>query len=745
MKNNYIFVNKYKIELIILLILILISICTYYFYKKYNSYENFTTTTTTAITIPKWEQLGQNINGEADYDECGSSVSLSVDGKIVAIGSPYNTNDNSSGSVRVFEWNDTNWIQLGNTMDGISRGFREGYSVSLSANGKIIAIGAPHTGPMVGGGFYSGYVKIYKLNENNINNKLWEQMGTNITNPKFDVNSQGSDGSGTSVSLSANGNIIAIGTPYNKTSNNTNLGRVRIYQYQVNLNTWVKLGNDIDSSSTEDSSGYSVSLSDDGNIVAIGAYQNNSTGYSSGNVRIYKLDINTWKQLGLNINDELQSNNQNGYSVSLSADGNIVAIGGIGTSTNSGQVKIYKFNQNIWAQIGNIIVGEAQNDQNGYSVSLSNDGNIVAIGALGNNNAGYVRIYELNDNTWVQLGQKFNGELQNHKTGYSVSLSGDGTIVAIGTIGSNTNAGHVSIYKITPINCVGSFINDGECSKPCDAGKQKQIYQITTQSKYGGTVCNFTEGSERLIDCNLHPCPIDCEGSFGEYGSCSKTCGGGKKERVYTITQGAQYDGKECLNKTGDIDISDCNTQPCPIDCVGSFGEYGTCSKTCGGGKQERVYTVTQESQYGGAECLNKPDDKEVIDCNTEPCPIDCKGEFLDFAPCSKECGNDGILLQKYNIINEAQYGGKKCPNYQDDLKSIPCNRQPCPTYPVNTVIQEALKESNNQIQNIRYDIINRQETLDLLTNKFNRLNKNISFLQNNSKYIPDDKTLKFY
>ena len=301
----------------------------------------------------------------------------------------------------------------------------------------------------------------------------------------------------------------------------------------------------------------------------------------------------------------------------------------------------------------------------------------------------------------------------------------------------------------SPIDCSGEYVNKGLCvadnGSDCGPGKQQQEYKILKPLEDGGNPCPVSDNTIRSISCNLKPCPINCVGSFGEYGSCSKTCGGGKKERVYKVTQQDKYDGKECLNKTGDIDISDCNTQPCPIDCVGSFGDYGECNTTCGGGKKERIYTVTQESQYGGAECLNKPDDKEVIDCNTEPCPIDCKGEFLDFAPCSKECGNDGILLQKYNIINEAQYGGKKCPNYQDDLKSIPCNRQPCPTYPVNTVIQEALKESNNQLQNIRYDIINRQETLDLLTNKFNRLNKNISFLQNNSKYIPDDKTLKFY
>ena len=59
--------------------------------------------------------------------------------------------------------------------------------------------------------------------------------------------------------------------------------------------------------------------------------------------------------------------------------------------------------------------------------------------------------------------------------------------------------------------------------------------------------------------------------------------------------------------------------------------------------------------------------------------------------------------------------------------------------------LQEALKESNNKIQNIRYNIIDRQEELDTLTNKFNRLNKNISKIKTSSNYVPDDKTLTFY
>jgi hypothetical protein len=36
-----------------------------------------------------WMQLGDDINGEAAYDNSGYSVSLLLDGNMVAIGSPY--------------------------------------------------------------------------------------------------------------------------------------------------------------------------------------------------------------------------------------------------------------------------------------------------------------------------------------------------------------------------------------------------------------------------------------------------------------------------------------------------------------------------------------------------------------------------------------------------------------------------------------------------------------------------------
>lgn len=57
-------------------------------------------------------------------------------------------------------------------------------------------------------------------------------------------------------------------------------------------------------------------------------------------------------------------------------------------------------------QIGADIDGEAANDFSGWSVSLSTDGTRVAIGATQNDgtgsDAGHVRIYEYSGGSWTQ-------------------------------------------------------------------------------------------------------------------------------------------------------------------------------------------------------------------------------------------------------------------------------------------------------------------------------------------------------
>ena len=86
-----------------------------------------------------WEKVGGAINGEAVNDRSGTSVSLSPDGTVVAIGAPGNSG--GKGHVRIHKYNGTTWEQQGAEIDGAAAGDRSGTSVSLSADGKTVAIG----------------------------------------------------------------------------------------------------------------------------------------------------------------------------------------------------------------------------------------------------------------------------------------------------------------------------------------------------------------------------------------------------------------------------------------------------------------------------------------------------------------------------------------------------------------------------------------------------------------------------
>ena len=403
-------------------------------------------------------QLGADIDGEASNDYSGHSVSFSSDGTIVAIGasSPepdqYYANDgngSNSGHVRVYKNISGTWTQLGDDIDGEAAGDASGVSVSLSSDGTKVAIGATGND---GTASYAGHVRVYSWN-----GTAWIQLGADIDGEVM------FDWSGYSVSLSNDGTIVAIGAPFND-ANASNAGHVRVYEYSGG--SWSQLGGDIDGEAIYDALGYSVSLSSDwgtstGTRVAIGAKYRNANGDFSGYVRIYNYNGFAWSQLGGDIDGEA-AYDYSGYSVSLSSDGTIVAIGAYandGNGADSGHVRVYQYSSGSWTKLGDDIDGEASNDNSGYSVSLSSDGTIVAIGASGNNgngsSSGHVRIYEYSGSTWTKIGGDIDGEAAYDSSGSSVSLSSDGSIVAIGAPrndGTASNAGHVRVYDIqTPV------------------------------------------------------------------------------------------------------------------------------------------------------------------------------------------------------------------------------------------------------------------------------------------------------
>jgi hypothetical protein len=106
-----------------------------------------------------WSQRGSTIYGEANSEYYGdqNAISLSNDGGRLAIGVPLH--DSQNGHARVFDWNGSAWVQFGSNLDSENTDDQFGSSVSISKDGKRVAVAGRYND---GGGVHSGHVRIFK-------------------------------------------------------------------------------------------------------------------------------------------------------------------------------------------------------------------------------------------------------------------------------------------------------------------------------------------------------------------------------------------------------------------------------------------------------------------------------------------------------------------------------------------------------------------------------------------------------
>jgi len=266
-------------------------------------------------------QLGSTISGDSPYESFGRALSINNDGTRVAIGGSHNDiGGENAGHVRVFEYTNGAWSQLGGDIEGETVNDNSGTSISMNGNGTIIAIGADSND---GNGRDSGHTRVYQYN-----NGAWSQLGSDIDGEARD------DNSGISVSISDDGTTVAIEANEND-GNGGNSGHTRIYQYISGA--WIQLGNDIDGETATNYSGIAVSMNNDGTRVAIGAYLNSGNGSYSGHTRVFKYSEGSWNQLGSDIDGEA-AYHYAGIAVSMSDNGSKIAVG-----NNVGSVNVYEF------------------------------------------------------------------------------------------------------------------------------------------------------------------------------------------------------------------------------------------------------------------------------------------------------------------------------------------------------------------------------------------------------------------
>ena len=438
--------------------------------------------------------LASNAGGN---DAFGSAVSLSGDGNTLAVGArgeqssgsginPTMRTDNAGGvgAVYLFRRNGGVWTEQAYIKASNSASFAGfGYSVSLSDDGNTLAVGASGDGgtstgvngsQAVTAGSNVGAAYLFRFSTNT---NAWAQQAYIKAS-----NAGPSDFFGRSVSLSNDGNTLAVSAHLEdgSTNNSTDTGAVYVFRYSSS--TWAEQAYlKASNPGGLDEFGERVHLSGDGNTLAVGAVReagsstgvngaDNNSASDAGAVYVYRFSSSTWSQQAYIKASNARLNSEFGRSVSLSDDGNTLAVGATGEDTqflsplpnnflgNSGAVYVFGFstNTNTWAEQtffkpSNINSGELF----GWSVSLSSDGTALAassqikngsaaeVGGLAGPDTGLSRtgaayVFELGNGTWVQQAYiRASDPTAQGLFGSSVSLSSDGQTLAVGSNGSN--------------------------------------------------------------------------------------------------------------------------------------------------------------------------------------------------------------------------------------------------------------------------------------------------------------------
>jgi WD40 repeat protein len=363
----------------------------------------------------------------AATDHYGNSVSVSSDGNTIGIGAPGHAGNR--GEAYVYTRNDSAWSEVRIlAKDGApSDGF--GASVAIAGSGSILAVGAS------GKNNNQGAAYVYRL-------VAGKWQGAEI------IASDGmpADAFGTSVALSSDGSTFAVG------ANGSADKRGKIYVYKGSGPARTKVTLVASDGSSGDGFGSSMALSADGSILAVGA---KGKGKNAGKVYVFEWD-GSWKEAGITPSDSAVAG-YFGFSVALSADGTELAVGSNGAERNRGKAYLYRHLAGDWVERKVAAYDGAANDSFGASVALSADGSVLAVGAYGKEDGqGKAYVYGLSADAISESPlAETDGAAKDH-FGFSLSLSSDGKELVVGSeqkaVGSTAQQGEVSVARLQPDN-----------------------------------------------------------------------------------------------------------------------------------------------------------------------------------------------------------------------------------------------------------------------------------------------------
>lgn len=308
-------------------------------------------------------------------------------------------------------------------LPGSSRDFDKfGTSVDISTDGSTAIMGAEdytYTNPS-GFTYKPGCAVIYRYDGERWNSSLLVPGGAS-----------GYDKFGASVSISGDGNTAIVGSP----GFNGNSGRVLLYRYNSVSGTWglvTSLTGAVGSYF-----GNSVALSRNGGYAACAAVYGNAR---KGEVLLYSVTPSGLSLLRTLLADDGIAEDRFGCSVSVNNDASVVVAGAeqrkVGDCTNSGALYVFRQSGADYEQEQVQCALPDYNYYTGCSTSVSDDGNVISAGARGASfEQGRVFVFRYNpvSSQYTQYDIIDNAGEAGDQSGYSIALSGDGSILVAGS------------------------------------------------------------------------------------------------------------------------------------------------------------------------------------------------------------------------------------------------------------------------------------------------------------------------
>lgn len=405
-----------------------------------------------------WTEQQKLVASDGMIDDWfGSDVALNYDGTIALIVCEYDDDKgNNTGSVYVYSRSGSVWTYVKKlyTSDPVIEG-KITY-VTMSGDNKTVMIGSSSSDDK---GTDTGAVYVFGDTSYKPSRLNYEGL-VEYTEFYPRDGKAGATNFGASCALSHDAKHALIGAHWD---NDKGSIAGAVYYYIRENGTWIFQEKfHAPDGISNDEFGINVALSADASIALVGAHGRDDNGEpESGSVYVFSRTNNGWiYQQKLTTSDRSPADNF-GTSLALNANGDYALIGSYGRDdggiADRGAVYIFTRSGNVWTQQSKIMATDAATtDLFGTSVSINADATIAAIAAYHDDdnaasNSGSVYIFTRSDSTWTQQ-QKLTESppLANNGFGRAVSISPDGSILAISSLGNQltpANQGRVYLYR----------------------------------------------------------------------------------------------------------------------------------------------------------------------------------------------------------------------------------------------------------------------------------------------------------